>query len=104
MPAKARARMDRIIRHMEDTKDWTQTAYFRPLTGYNGICEIRFIVSNIQYRPLGCYGPGKGTFTLLIGAKEVGSEIRPRNAPDVATQRRELILADKDKRYIDDYY
>lgn len=101
MSVKARRRMDAIINYMETTKDWTQTDYFRPLTGYRGICEIRFTVSNIQYRPLGCYGPDPRTFTLLIGAKEVGDEIRPRSAPEIATQRRELILADRS--YTDDY-
>ncbi len=98
---KARQRMDQIINYMEFTKDWTQTAYFRPLTGYAGICEIRFIVSNTQYRPLGCRGPDPGMFTLLVGAKEQGDEFVPKGAPDLATRRRAMVLTDR--RYIDDY-
>ncbi len=99
---KVRARMDQIIGHMEITKDWTQTPYFRPLRGYSGICEIRFTVRRQQFRPLGCYGPGKNEFTLLIGAMEVNNKFSPLSAPSIALERRKLIL--KDRRYTDDYY
>lgn len=101
LPPKVRARMHKILVFMETQKDWTKTPYFRPLTGYKGICEIRVTVSGQQYRPLGCYGPDPNTFTLLVGAKEVGSTFVPKSAPDIATQRRKLIL--KDRRFADDY-
>lgn len=85
---KAHARMDTIINHMEITKDWTRTAYFSPLKGHRGINEIKFTVQSIQYRPLGCYGPGNKEFTILIGAIEQGDRFNPINAPLIAKNRR----------------
>jgi hypothetical protein len=102
IPPKARARMRNILSFMEITKDWTRTPYFRPLTDYAGICEIRFIVQNIQYRPLGCYGPGEKEFTFLVGAKEVGRKFNPLSAPDTAIERRNKIL--KNARLSHGYY
>lgn len=92
LSSKARARMDTIIAYMEITKDWTKTKYFSPLTGHRGINEIKFIVQSIQYRPLGCYGPGDKEFTILIGAKEQGDRFNPKNAPLIAENRRNDIL------------
>ena len=92
LSVKARARLDAIIRHMEITKDWTRTPYFSPLTGYSGICEIKFIVQNKQYRPLGCYGPEENEYTILIGAYEIGNRFEPLNAPQMALARRLEIL------------
>ena len=103
MPAKARARMDKILFHLEITKDWTQTSWFAPLKGYRGICEIKFTVDDTQYRPLGCYGPGKA-FTLLKGAIEQGDEFNPRGAPEIALERRELVLAPDGTRYTYEYH
>ena len=95
LPPAARARMDQIICYMEIQRDWTKTSYFRPLTAYKGICEIRFIVQNIQYRPLGCYGPGEKEFTILVGAEEKGDRFNPKSAPQLAVKRRKVILENK---------
>lgn len=102
LPTKARAKMDKLITYMETTKDWTNTKYFTPLTEYNGIGEIKFFIGNKQYRPLGCYGPEKGEFTLLIGAEEKGDRFKPINAPEKAVKRRKLVLKNG-KRYTDEY-
>lgn len=102
MPPKARARMGQIISHMEIVKDWTNTPYYTPLTGYEGIGEIKFIVQNRQYRPLGCRGPNNRDFTLLVGAREKGDRFEPLSAPETAKKRREMVL--KDARYTDEYY
>lgn len=95
LPPKAKARMDKIILYLEIIKDWTKIAWFSPLKGYNGIFEMKFIVDNTQYRPLGCYGPERKTFTLLMGAIEQGNKFNPRRAPEIALQRRGLILNNK---------
>jgi len=92
LPHKAKARLDLILRHMEITKDWTQTPYFTPLTGYNGISEIKFIVQNIQYRPLGCYGLASNEYTILIGAREKGNRFEPINAPEIALSRKKEVF------------
>ena len=102
LSSKARARMDIIISHMEITMDWTRTPYFSPLKGYKGINEIKFTVQNKQYRPLGCYGPGKKEFTILIGAWEEGDRFNPQSAPQIATKRRRDIL--KKREYTHEYY
>lgn len=102
LPHRARAKLDKIITYMEITKDWTNTKYFRPLSGYEGIAEIRFFINNKQYRPLGCYGPKKGEFTLLVGAEEKGNRFRPLSAPETAKRRRLLVLREGE-RYTDEY-
>lgn len=92
LPPKVRARLDTIIGYMEITDDWTKTPYFSPIKGQNGIFEIKFIVQNKQYRPLGCYGPHDNEFTILIGAREIGDRFTPLNAPMLASKRRIEIL------------
>ena len=92
LPIKAKARFDKILEHFRDSPRtaWGGT-YFFPLTGYDGIFEVKFTVQNIQYRPLGCFGPGKAEFTFLIGAREIGNAFDPKNAPGIAAKRREEI-------------
>jgi len=102
MPPKAKARMDQIIKYMEVTKDWKNTRYIEPLKGYGRIYEIKFIVNNIQYRPLGCYGPGERSFTLLTGAMEKGDRFSPKNAPWIAVKRRQMVIKDE-RRYTRGY-
>ena len=92
LPPNAKARMDNIIEFLEVTKVWSGTSYIKQLKGYNRIYEIRFIVSNIQYRPLGCYGPTRKTFVFLIGATEQGDEFNPKNAPWKASKRKSKIF------------
>lgn len=102
LSTKARARLDAILRHMGITKDWTRTPYFSPLTGYRGIYEIKFIVQNTQYRPLGCYGLGKNEFTILIGAWEIGDRFEPLDAPEMALTRRQEVF--EGRGYTVEYY
>ena len=99
LPSKAHARMDNIISYMEITKDWTRTGYFSPLKGHRGINEIRFTFQSIQYRPLGCYGPGDKEFTILIGAIEQGDRFNPINAPLIAENRRNDIRDGKEQTH-----
>lgn len=101
LPAKARAKMDHHVAYLEIAKDWTNTPYFRPLTDYQGIGEVRFTSQNVVYRPLGCRGPNKGEFTFLIGATERGNKFEPLVAPETAMKRKGLVF--KDKRYSDEY-
>ena len=101
LSSKVRAKMDTIIAHMEITKDWTRTSYFSSLKGHRKIHEIRFTFQSIQYRPLGCYGPGNKEFTILIGAWEEGNRFNPQKAPQIATKRRKDVL--KRKEYTHEY-
>jgi hypothetical protein len=102
LPHVARTRMNAIIAYMEITQVWTNTRYFKALKGYDGIYEIKFIVNNIQYRPLGCYGPDRKQFTILIGATKKGRRFNPINAPEIATERKKMVL--ENKSYTCEYY
>lgn len=92
----AKAKLDVIVEHFRD-KPHTKWGgnYFFPLTGYDGIFEIKFRVANVLYRPLGCFGPERMQFTFLIGANEQGDEFVPLGAPEIAVQRRKILEADK---------
>jgi hypothetical protein len=88
LPAKAQAKLDTLIEHFKDlphTK-WGSN-YLDDLTGYEDIFEIRFSSNRIVYRPLGFFGPGRGEFTFLIGAREHGDRFEPVTAPDTARDR-----------------
>src|SRR5688500_15588284 len=48
------------------------TAWVRPYADLlhkdcPGVTELKIKASNIQYRPLGFFGPGRGEFTFLSG-------------------------------------
>jgi hypothetical protein len=63
----------------------------KPLKGYEGILEMRFMAAKVQCRPLMARGPDSKQVTILIGAKEIGNKFVPEWAPDEATKRRLLI-------------
>jgi len=73
-----------------------------PLTNNSKINELRIKGKKVQLRPLGCHGPGRKEFTLLIGAKEQGDSFVPKDAPLRARERRDLIMANGE-RYTKDY-
>ena len=52
-----------------------------------GLIEIRVKENRQQYRLLGYYGPGRGQVTLLIGAREKGDRLEPREACSIARGR-----------------
>ncbi len=90
LPDKDQAKIETIIRRLEITKKLG-----RPLTGklkgYPNLYEIIVLSGNIQYRPIGCYGPKKGEFTILIGAIKKGGKFEPKSALDTAYNRSMLI-------------
>ena len=100
IPKKAKARIRARLAYLEVTKTWVPDL----VTKYKSsdkIFEIRVTVQNIQYRPLGCYGPNEKEFTLLIGAEEKGGKLIPHNSIKFAEERRKLIF--QDKRYTYEY-
>jgi hypothetical protein len=94
LPPADQAKIDVFIGRLRLMKTWSPKLVF-PLTGYRKIYELKIHGPGVQYRPLGCYGPGRNEFTLLIGAKEVGSKFEPKDAPNKAVERQKLI---QDKR------
>ena len=77
-------------------KDAWKMPQFGWLTGdkYKGIGEVRFEFRNVQYRPLGCFGPESNQFTILIGCKKARvrkgkTNWKPASGPDTAVLRRQ---------------
>jgi hypothetical protein len=92
----AQAKFDTILEYLRDTPhtQWP-TTFVLALTEAEGIFEIRFKIRNVLYRPLGCFGPGRGEFTWLVPAREHGNRFEPRNAIALAEARRTIIFEDK---------
>jgi hypothetical protein len=103
LPVKAKVKIKKIITYLAilDISKW-ERPYVCKLKGSDKIWEIIVKFNNVQYRPLGCFGPKNNEFTLLIGAKEKGGRLEPIDAVRVAEQRRSLIF--QDERYADEYY
>jgi hypothetical protein len=101
---EAEERIRAMIRRLSVMEKW-EKPYFSGLKGYKDIYEIRVNANNVQYRPLGCFGPERKTFVLLIGASKTSKKRKtiwsPKNAPKTANKRRELIL--EDRRYVGGY-
>jgi hypothetical protein len=68
-------------------------------TDVAGIQKLR-VHGSVQLRPLLCEGPQNvgREFTLLAAAKEVQSELRPRDVLAVATDRKRQVVADMGRR------
>lgn len=88
---KARAKIDARIRYLEVTNEW-KPPYVVKLTGYTNLYEIRVIHTNKQYRLIGCYGPRKSEFTILVGAIEKEGKYNPPSVFDTAERRSKLIF------------
>lgn len=73
------------------------------LTGTDvaGIKKIR-ARGGVQLRPLLCNGPIEieKEYTMLMGAKEVGDKWVPKNAPDKADAKKQLVKLDPANRRI----
>ena len=103
LPKKVALKIDIRIRHLANIKNLQgEPVYIKPLTGYDGILEIRVVFGRVQYRPLCCYGPGQNDITILIGAIEKGDEFEPLDAPNIATNRRKSILEKRNR--VCDYF
>jgi len=94
VPIKAKAKIQRILLQLAGTRLWT-----RPLASnlddYPGIVEIRILWMNTQYRLLGFRGPSGREFTLLFPATEKDDQFVPPNAPVIAANRMQVVMADK---------
>ena len=94
LPKKVEAKIDRRIAYLRAIEHWKRPE-FDKLTGYDNLHEIRVVFSGVQYRVIGCYGPGKREFTMLIGAVEKDNKLEPREALKIAVKRSKLINQSK---------
>jgi len=101
LPIRAQVAIDERIRFLALGGIWP-CQYARKLRGYYKIWEIRVKSENIQYRPLGCFGPGKNVFSILIGATKKNNRFIPPNAPKTAEKRKQLIY--QDEGYLNEYF
>lgn len=98
---KVRAKIDKIVRHLEIEKEWKRP-YFDKFQGHDKLHEIRITCFDNEYRLIGCFGPQPKNFTVLVGAIEKNrGRYEPRSVLEIAEQRIELIF--EDARYTDEY-
>jgi hypothetical protein len=101
VPVKARAKT-RILLQLAGTAIWTRPLAGN-LNGYEGIVEIRVRWMNTQYRLLGFRGPSDREFSILVPAIEQGDQFVPLNAPETATNRMAIVIADR-RRIVEHRY
>lgn len=94
LPIRVQVKIRTRLAYLEATEYWKRPE-FDKLTGYEKLHEIRVEFSNVQYRVIGCYGPGRKEFTMLIGAVEKGNKLEPREALSIAEKRSKLINQQK---------
>jgi hypothetical protein len=83
--------------------EWGRPEY-APFTGkHGGLGELRFDVGKLEHRPIGCFGPGRSVFTVLIGATKKGRQYDPRSALDSALERREAVLGSLGRSHVFDF-
>jgi hypothetical protein len=105
LPAGIEERVRVLLIHMANEQTWGGH-YFKKLTGYDNLYEIR-ITGKVQYRLLGCYGPGRRVFSLLLGTTKGGASrgksatYDPKNALEIADTRSKIAL--ENGRYTDEY-
>jgi len=91
LPKAAKVKINAVLRRLE-VRELLGEPEMKQLKGAcDGLLEVRVRDSRVQYRPLGCYGPGNHEVTLLIGAVEKGNKFEPRTACAIALTRKYAI-------------
>ncbi len=80
------------VRYLKNTPigDWKEPQAIK-LSGVKNIYEIKFFANNVQYRPLGFFGPGAKEFTIVIWATHKQRIYEPHDAIKTASTRRDYI-------------
>ena len=86
LPKSVRFKIDTRIRYLQNVRQ-LKYPYVEKWTGEEDLYEVRVVFSGVQYRSLGCYGPERRDFTLLIGAVEKSGKLNPREAVTIAKHR-----------------
>ena len=101
----AQAAFDTTLEYLTQRRaaEWGRPEY-APLTGkHGGLGELRFSAGNVEYRPIGCFGPERATFTILIGSTKKGRQYDPRSALDTAIERRDAVLSNLERSHVFDF-
>jgi len=88
LPSSAQEAIETRLRYLSVTEKWQRPA-FDKLKGIDHIHEIRVKdhLANTEYRLLGCYGPNRKEFTLLIGTSKKGQVYDPKNCFETVARR-----------------
>jgi hypothetical protein len=78
-------------------EEWRRPEFATLKGKYAKLGELRFDVRNVEYRPLGFFGPCRSEFTILIGATKKGRVYNPRSALDTALSRCKEVLIDPER-------
>lgn len=87
---RARIKIDVRLRDLEKVEQ-LRYPYVEKWVGESDLYEVRVVFAGIEYRLLGCYGPGRKEFSLLVGATMRDDKLEPRNAVTTAKGRMALI-------------
>ena len=83
------ADFDTTLKTLSIFDDWRELKEFKML-GRQGLGEIRFKTANVQYRPIGSFGPGERSFTLWVGCKKKQNIYDPLDIFDLVLRRQSL--------------
>lgn len=103
--AAAQAAFDTVKEYLEQRErdHWLRPEFDKLSGRYKDLGELRFEVANVQYRPLGCFGPARAEFTILVGATKKGRIYSPRDALETALKRRKEVLQNPARSRICDF-
>lgn len=96
LPQGAQAKLDSLLTTLGAWPSLWPPQYVSRLRGYKGIYELRMVSSGVQYRPLGCYGPSKKDFTLLLISIEKGGKL-PKRDCETAVERQRVVIAERER-------
>ncbi len=90
---KIKGRFENTLLHLEADypTNWKRTYVDTLRAPCQGLFEIRHEINRIQYRLIGFHGPGRGTATLVFGAKEISDRFEPRNTCEIAQQNKAFV-------------
>lgn len=97
---RARIKIDVRLRDLQAV-DQLRYPYVEKWVGESDVYEVRVVFANVQYRLLGCYGPARREYTLLVGATMRDDKLEPRNVVMIAKGRMPLI---QDRRRTCDHF
>lgn len=92
----AQAAFDAVLDYLgqREREKWRRPEFDQLGGRYRDLGELRFDVGNVEYRPLGFFGPVRAAFTILVGATKKGKIYDPRDALETALKRRKEALRD----------
>lgn len=106
----AKARLNALVRHLSVvTRAFTRedkVGLLRKAGPCHGedLIELIIRIGNVQFRPIGWYGPDHRTVTLLVGATERDGTFEPRNACEQAVNRKRLVIVNRRQHLVEHDY